>query len=79
MLIGRHSQQVGLRETTRWRILEKGLALRAYKIQIIHELKPLDLFIEKKTFNGLLIARKPPRSYNVVYKNKLQSIIELKG
>lgn len=38
MSINRRSQQVGLSESTTWRILRKDLALKAYKVQITQEL-----------------------------------------
>lgn len=41
--IRRRSQQLGLSYSTTWRILRKDLGLRAYKIQLVQELKPADL------------------------------------
>ena len=40
--IPRRSQQLGLTQTTTWRILRKDLALDAYKIQLTQKLKPAD-------------------------------------
>lgn len=40
--IPRRSQQLGIAQTTTWRILRKDLALKAYKIQLTQELKPAD-------------------------------------
>ncbi|VVC30449.1 Hypothetical protein CINCED_3A017737 [Cinara cedri] len=37
------SQQLGLSYATTWRILRKDLGLKAYKIQLVRELKPADL------------------------------------
>lgn len=39
MSIGRHSQLVGLSETTIWSILLKKLVLKVYKVQMTKELK----------------------------------------
>jgi hypothetical protein len=66
MSIRRRSQQVGLSESTTWRILHKDLALKAYKVQITQELKPLD-HLKRRSFPGRVIARNgdvnwPPRS-----------------
>lgn len=41
--IRRRSQQLGLSYSTTWRILRKDLSLKAYKIQLVQELKPTDL------------------------------------
>jgi len=40
--IPRRSQQLGLSQTTTWRILRKDLGLHPYKIVLTQELKPLD-------------------------------------
>jgi len=40
--IPRCSQQLGLSQTTTWRILRKDLGLHPYKIVLTQELKPLD-------------------------------------
>jgi hypothetical protein len=42
MSIRRRSQLVGLCPSTTWKILRKDLGLRAYKIQLVQELKPND-------------------------------------
>lgn len=41
--IRHRSQQLGLSYGTTWRILRKDLGLKAYKIQLVQELKPVDL------------------------------------
>lgn len=41
--IRRRSQQLGLSYATTWRILRKDLGLKAYKIQLVQELKATDL------------------------------------
>lgn len=41
--IRRRSQQLGLSYATTWRILRKDLGLKAYKIQLVQDLKPTDL------------------------------------
>lgn len=42
MSIPRRSQHLGISQTTAWRILKNDLWLKAYKIQLTHELKPTD-------------------------------------
>lgn len=42
MSIPRRSQEVGLSQTSTWRILRKDLGLHPYKIQLTQELKPQD-------------------------------------
>lgn len=37
-----HSNKLGMRKSTRCKILQKYLGLCAYKIELVHELKPLD-------------------------------------
>lgn len=39
MSVSSDSQQVGLSEITPWSILQNDLALKAYKVQIVQELK----------------------------------------
>lgn len=41
--IRHRSQQLGLTYGTTWRILRRDLKLKAYKIQLVQELKPVDL------------------------------------
>ncbi|QQP40003.1 Transposable element Tc3 transposase [Caligus rogercresseyi] len=43
MSIRRRSQQLGLCYSTTWKILSVDLGLKAYKIQLLQELKPNDL------------------------------------
>lgn len=40
--LSRRSQQLGLSETTTWRILRKDLALKPYKVQLTQDLRPTD-------------------------------------
>ena len=40
--IPRRSQELGIAQTTLWRIMRKDLGLHAFKIKLTHELKPLD-------------------------------------
>ena len=40
--IRRRSQELGISQTTLWRILHEGLGLHPYKIKLTQELKPLD-------------------------------------
>ena len=41
--IRRRSQQLGLSESTTWKILRKDLGVKPFKIQLAQELKPNDL------------------------------------
>lgn len=45
--IRHRSQQLGLSYATTWRILKKDLGLKAYKIQLVQELKPPDLRLRR--------------------------------
>lgn len=45
--IRRRSQQVNLCPSTLWKILRKDLGLRAYKIQLVQELKPQDHLLRR--------------------------------
>lgn len=49
--ISRRSQELGLSETTLWRILHKDLGLHPYKIKLTQELKPLD-HMKRRTFSN---------------------------
>lgn len=40
--IPRRSQELGIAQTTLWRILRKDLGLHPYKIKLTQELKPMD-------------------------------------
>ena len=40
--IPRRSQELGITQTTLWRIMQKDLGLHAFKIKLTQELKPLD-------------------------------------
>ena len=52
--ISRRSQQLGLSQTTTWRILREDLFLKAYKIQMTQELKPTDHNQRRTFFNWIL-------------------------
>ena len=54
MSISRRSQQLGLSESTVWRIMHKDLALKAYKIQLTQELKPQDHSMRRNFANWIL-------------------------
>lgn len=45
--IRHRSQQLGLSYPTTWRILRKDLGLKSYKIQLVQELKPVDLRLRR--------------------------------
>ena len=61
MSISRRSQHVGLSESTTWRILHKDLSLKAYKIQITQELKPMD-HAKRRAF--VKWVQKQPRDFS---------------
>lgn len=52
--ISRRSQQLGLSESTVWRILHKDLALKAYKVQLTQELLPQDHGMRRDFANWIL-------------------------
>ena len=71
--ISRRSQELGIAQTTLWRIMRKDLGLHAFKIKLTHELKPLDhlkrrtIDLLKSKFGERVISRNgpvewPPRS-----------------
>ena len=65
--IRRRSQQLGLSYGTTWAILRKDLGLKAYKIQLVQELKPADL--PKRQLKLLkLLARYRPKSSSESFK-----------
>lgn len=48
--IPRRSQQLGISQTSLWRILRKDLGLRPYKIMLTQELKPMD-HLQRRRFS----------------------------
>lgn len=46
--IRRRAQEVGLCVGTLWNVLRKDLGLKAYKIQLVQELKPMDPFMRRQ-------------------------------
>lgn len=52
--IPRRSQELGLSQTTTWRILHQDLRLKAYKVQITQELKPNDHQVRRNFANWAL-------------------------
>lgn len=57
MFISRRSQQLGLTKTTTLHISQKDLVLKAFKIQIISELKPLNHQSLKEKFIDRVMLR----------------------
>lgn len=49
--ISRRSQELGIAQTTLWRILRKDLGLHPYKLKLTQELKPLD-HMKRRTFSN---------------------------
>ena len=47
----RRSQELGIAQTTLWRILRRDLGLHPYKIKLTQELKPLD-HLKRRTFSA---------------------------
>ena len=52
--IPRRSQELGIAQTTLWRIMRKDLGLHAFKIKLAQELKPLDHLIRQNFSNWAL-------------------------
>lgn len=69
MSISRRSQQVGLSQTTTWRILRKDLALKAYKVQITQEIKPLD-HLKRRAFINWVKEQPPNFSQKIIFSDE---------
>lgn len=54
--IPRRSQELGIPQTTLWRILRKDLGLHPYKIKLTQELKPLD-HLKRRTFSDWALEK----------------------
>ena len=54
--ISRRSQELGIAQTTLWRIIRKDLSLDAFKIKLTPELKPLDHF-KRRNFSNWALAK----------------------
>lgn len=54
--ISRRSQELGLSQTTLWRILRKDLGLHPYKIKLTQELKPLD-HLKRRNFSDWALGK----------------------
>ena len=52
--IPRRSQELGIAQTTLWRIMQKDIGLHAFKIKLTQELKPLDHLKRQNFFNWAL-------------------------
>ena len=55
-LIPRRSQELGIAQTTLWRIMRKDLGLHAFKIKLTQELKPLD-HLKRRNFSDWALAK----------------------
>ena len=51
----RHFQELGIAQTTLWRIMRKDLDLHAFKIKLTQELKPLD-HSKRRNFSNWALA-----------------------
>ena len=49
--ISRRSQELGIAQTTLWRIMQKDIALHAFKIKLTQELKPVNHLKRRSFFN----------------------------
>ena len=54
--IPRRSQELGIAQTTLWRIMRKDLGLNAFKIKLTQELKPLD-HLKRQNFSNWALAK----------------------
>ena len=54
--IPRRSQELGIAQTTLWRIMRKDLGLHAFKIKLTQELKPLDL-LKRRNFSNWALSK----------------------
>ena len=54
--IPRRSQELGIAQTTLWRIMRKDLGLHAFKIKLTQELKPLD-HLKRRNFSNWALAK----------------------
>ena len=55
-LIPRRSQELGIAQTTLWRIMRKDLGLHAFKIKLTQELKPLD-HLKRRNFSNWALEK----------------------
>ena len=65
--IRRRAQQLGLCYSTTWKILPKDLGVKPFKIQLVQELKPIDLPQRRILVNGLL--KSWPKIHFVIEKS----------
>ena len=54
--IPRRSQELGIAQTTLWRIMRKDLGLHAFKIKLTQELKPRD-HLKRRNFSNWAVAK----------------------
>ena len=54
--IPRRSQELGIAQTTLWRIMRKDLGLHAFKIKLTRELKPLD-HLKRRHFSNWALTK----------------------
>ena len=54
--IPRRFQELGIAQTTQWRIMRKDLGLHAFKIKLTQELKPLD-HLKRRNFSNRALAK----------------------
>lgn len=59
--IPRRSQELGISQTTLWRILRKDLGLHPYKIKLTQELKPLD-HLKRRNFSDWALLKSEENS-----------------
>ena len=61
--IPRRSQELGIAQTTLWRIMRKYLGLHAFKIKLTQELKPLDHLKRRSSPIGLWQSLKKMKNF----------------
>ena len=54
--IPRRSQELGIAQTTLWRIMRKDVSLHAFKIKLTQELKPFD-HLKRRNFSNWALAK----------------------
>ena len=69
--IPRRSQELGIAQTTMWRIMRKDLGLHAFNIKFTQELKPFD-HLKRRNFSNWALMAKLEENEEFHRKNHLQ-------
>lgn len=67
--IRRRSQQLGISRSTTWRILHKDLALKAYKVELVQELKPAD-HSQRRNFADFIIEHGAEFAEKIIFSDE---------